>query len=212
MTLAATVCLVAAGTFAVTDWWAVARNNRRVEFVMKPATMIAFVAVALLIHPESGAERNWFVAALALSLAGDVFLMLRESLFVPGLAAFLLAHLAYIGGLRLEVHSATAVVIAAAVMLVVGGGLGSRVVRALRAGPHRDLSAPVIGYMLVISAMVATALATGDVVAALAALVFYSSDALIAEDRFVHPRTGQPVAIMVTYHAAQAAFVLSLLR
>src|SRR5205814_5119913 len=124
----------------------------------------------VLVHPEIGAQRSWFVAALALSLAGDVFLMLGENLFVPGLASFLLAHLAYVGGLRLEVHSGAAAVIGVAVMLIIGGGLGSRVVGALRAGPHRDLTGPVLGYMIVISAMVATALATGDVIAALAAL------------------------------------------
>ena len=46
--------------------------------------------------------RAWFVAALVLSLAGDVFLMLPKDLFVFGLGAFLLGHLAYIVGLHVD--------------------------------------------------------------------------------------------------------------
>ena len=43
------------------------------------------------------ARWGFTVAALSLSLAGDVLLMVRKDLFVAGLAAFLLAHLAYVG-------------------------------------------------------------------------------------------------------------------
>ena len=66
--------------------------------------------------------------------------------------------------------------------------------------------------MTVISVMVTCALATGNVLAAVGASLFFASDALIAWNRFVRPRAWVPVAIMVTYHLAQAGFVLSLLR
>ena len=42
------------------------------------------------------------------------------------------------------------------------------------------------------------------------AVFFMTSDALIGEDRFVQPRPWQPVAIIVTYHVAQALLVVSL--
>ena len=66
--------------------------------------------------------------------------------------------------------------------------------------------------MVVIGTMVATAIATGNVLAAAGAVVFAASDTMIAWDRFVgsFPRSG--VWIMVTYHVGQAALVLSLLR
>ena len=66
--------------------------------------------------------------------------------------------------------------------------------------------------MAVISAMLATALATGNVLAAAGAVLFVASDSMIAWDRFVHPFERAPVAIMVTYHLGQAGLVASLLR
>jgi uncharacterized membrane protein YhhN len=66
-------------------------------------------------------------------------------------------------------------------------------------------------YMVVISAMVTSALASGSWWAAAGASLFFASDALIAETRFVRPHRGAGVVIMVTYHLGQAGLVLSLL-
>jgi len=66
--------------------------------------------------------------------------------------------------------------------------------------------------MAVISAMLATALATGNVLAAAGAVLFVASDSMIAWDRFVRRFAWAPVAIMVTYHLGQAGLVASLLR
>jgi uncharacterized membrane protein YhhN len=73
-------------------------GNRTAEYVAKPLTMVVLIGVALALHPTSDAQRWWFVAALVLSLAGDVFLMLPNDMFVAGLASFLLAHVAYVVG------------------------------------------------------------------------------------------------------------------
>ena len=43
------------------------------------------------------------------------------------------------------------------------------------------------------------------------ALLFYVSDATLGWNRFVAPSRGAQVAVMVTYHLAQAGLVLSLL-
>src|SRR5262249_38270351 len=67
-------------------------------------------------------------------------------------------------------------------------------------------------YITVISAMLATALASGNVLAAIGAALFVASDSMIAWDRFVHRLAWAPVAIMVTYHLGQAGLVASLLR
>ena len=78
--------------------------------------------------------------------------------------------------------------------------------------PDGALRIAVSAYMVVISAMLATALATGNVVAGLGAALFVASDSMIAWDRFVRPWTWAPLAIMVTYHLGQAGLVASLLR
>jgi uncharacterized membrane protein YhhN len=64
--------------------------------------------------------------------------------------------------------------------------------------------------MAAISAMVASAVATGDLRAVAGAALFYASDTLIALDRFEQPRPWAGLAIMVTYHLGQLGLVLSL--
>lgn len=76
MTGAATASAVIASVIALVDWVAVQRRWRVVEWVCKPAVMVALVAMALSLHPLVHTARAWFVGALVLSLAGDVFLML----------------------------------------------------------------------------------------------------------------------------------------
>jgi len=69
---------------------------------------------------------------------------------------------------------------------------------------------PVAAYITVISTMVACAIGTGSALAIAGACSFYASDALIGWNRFVKSYAWGPVAIMVTYHLAQAGLVLSL--
>lgn len=213
MTTAAWVCLAIAVPLAVGDWIVVAPGTRekRLEYLLKPATMVALIAVALALDPESSAQRSWFVAALVLSLAGDVFLMLPADLFVAGLAAFLLAHVAYIVGFLVAGFDGGGALIGLAVVVIAGGTLGVRIVGAVRTR-HAALLAPVVVYMSVISAMVLAAFGSKEPLAIAGALLFYSSDSLIAGDRFVEPKRWARPAIMSTYHLAQAALVLSLLR
>ncbi|HVF73804.1 MAG TPA: lysoplasmalogenase [Acidimicrobiales bacterium] len=201
-----TALVVAIAVFAVADWVAVTRGDKRLEYVAKPATTALLVVAALALQPEDSTQRAWFVAALVLSLAGDVFLMLPRDAFVPGLASFLLGHLAYIAGLWREAGDLTPLV---AVPLVLAGVLGVRIVRSI---DDRKLLGPVVVYMLVITAMACVAATTGDWRAFVGAVVFMASDSMIAWNRFVSPFPYARLAIMSTYHLAQALLVLSLLR
>jgi uncharacterized membrane protein YhhN len=212
MTTAAWIALAVAGVFAVGNWTAVARGNKSLEYVCKPATMVALIGVALALEPEIDGRRTWFVVALVFSLAGDVFLMLPRDLFVPGLVSFLLGHIAYVVGLRVEGAGLGATMVAAAAVIVVSALVGTPVVRAVRRGAQSELTVPVVAYMVVISTMVACAVATGNALAAAGAGLFFASDTLIAWNRFVQPLVWAPVTIMVTYHAGQAGLVTSLVR
>jgi uncharacterized membrane protein YhhN len=195
----------------VGDWIAVARANKPLEYVCKPAVMVALIGVGLTLDPTHAGRRDWFVVALALSMLGDIFLMLPRDLFVAGLASFLLAHLAYVVGLRIDGGSGAAWAVAALAVLVVDVVLARRVLAAVRRD-HPDLTVPVVAYMLVISAMVSAALATGVALAIAGAVLFFASDTLIAWNRFVAPRKWMPLAIIVTYHVGQTGLVLSLAR
>ena len=184
---------------AFADWAAVATRARRLEYAAKPAALAVLVICAVR---DGGSA--WLVAALALSLAGDVFLMLPGDRFVPGLAAFLLAHVAYVAAFRAPAAVRLGWFVAA---LVVTAPLGLRILRA--AAP--ELRGAVAAYMAAIALMVASALASGIRLAALGAILFLVSDSLIAWDRFVGPHPWSAVAIIVTYHLGQLGLVAGLL-
>lgn len=212
MTAGAWTLLGVAGVLAAGDWLAVVRDDRRLEFVCKPGALAALIGVALTLDPAHGDVRAWFVLALALSLAGDVFLMLPSDRFVAGLASFLLAHVAYVVGLTRHGGSAGALFFAAVPVVIVTATLGARFLAAARARGHDELVGPLVAYMTVIAAMVTCALASGNALAALGAVLFMTSDALIAETRFVGARRCAPLVIMVTYHLGQAGLTLSLVH
>ncbi|MEI8001369.1 MAG: lysoplasmalogenase [Actinomycetes bacterium] len=211
MTGTAWAILVLTACAAVADWIAVAWGRVRVEFVAKPAATAGLVVLACAVTPVDPSVRTAFVVALVLSLIGDVLLMLPSDRFVPGLVAFLLAHVAYVVGFALSGGSAGALALGAVVTVVVAAPLGVRLLRAIRVG-EPALVVPVAVYMSIISAMVACATGWGNAWAVAGAWLFFSSDALIAEHRFVHPSRWGRVAVIVTYHLGQAGLVLSLVH
>ena len=206
MTSAAAFLLGMAAVFAVADWFAVWRGRKPLEYAAKPMALVALIGVTLTLVPEDESMRTWFVVALVLSLAGDVFLMLPRNLFVAGLASFLLGHVAYVLGFGVEQAWPWILVVGA-----VGACVGAPIVLALLRDGHRELLGPVLAYMAVISVMVAAAAGEGDVLALGGAALFMFSDSVIAWNRFVRPLAWAPVTIMVTYHLGQAGLVLSLL-
>ncbi|MBM3672031.1 MAG: lysoplasmalogenase [Actinobacteria bacterium] len=218
MTTSAGVLLGLAAVAALGDWVAVSREHTRLEHVCKPLALALLVGVAATLDPASSDQRTAFVIALVLSLIGDVALMLPSDRFVVGLGAFLLGHLAYIVGFGLLGGDAPDYLLGAVIVSVPAVLLARRYVRALASTGRRELIPPVVLYVAAIGAMVASAIAVGNEWAVIGATLFLVSDTLIAETRFgggsrpyVGPRPHGRVAIMVTYHLAQAALVVSLL-
>ncbi len=199
--------LIGAGVVGLGNWIAVAREHPRGIYVCKPLTLVLMIGAAITLDPRSSSARAWFVVALVLSLAGDVFLMLPTDAFVAGLSAFLLGHVAYVVGIN---QSSAGNWLLAIPVVVIAAGLGTRLVRGIRSHGHPELVPPVVAYVVTILVMVSSAVASGNAVMAVGAVLFMISDALIGEHRFVRERSWQPVAIMVTYHLAQALLVVSL--
>lgn len=194
---------------AVVDWWARWVGRRYVESRAKPLALVALIGVALTIDPVEPAVRPWFVVALACCLAGDV-LLLDDRRFTAGLAAFLLAHVAYtVGFVVANEWSGRQFATGAVLMLVVGARVGGRIVRAAdRESPA--LGWAVIAYLIAISCMFAAAAATGNRWAIAGGGLFVLSDAVLGWRRFVTTRAWMPVTIMVIYHLGQAGLVASL--
>jgi uncharacterized membrane protein YhhN len=215
MTTGAWIGLAIAAVCALANWWSRWRDHRPTELWSKPLTLVALIGVALAIDPAEPVVRWWFVAALVLSLAGDVFLLGDDRWFVPGLAAFLAGHLAYTVGfvvLGLVVADTWRwwpVAIAAVAVIALVLVIGRRIV-AGATSRDRALRLPVMAYLAVISTMLLAAAGAGNAWAIAGATLFVVSDTVLGWRQFVTPRPWMAPAIMVTYHLAQTGLVLSL--
>lgn len=211
VTTTAWVCSLIAAGAAAANWWSRWRDHRPTELWSKPLALVGLIGVALALDPSDPTVRWLFVVALVLSLTGDVFLLGGDRWFVPGLAAFLAAHIAYIAGF-LTIDERRWWLAAAAVVasLALAGTLGRRIVRGAIARSS-SLGVPVSAYLVVISAMLVAAAMTGNPIAVAGAALFVVSDTILGWRQFVERAAWMPVAIMVTYHVAQAALVASLL-
>ena len=218
---ALTIPLAIAAIAAVIDWvavWAGGTSGRRIERIAKPAVPVALLAAALLAHawtPEAQAARPWLVLGLVASLVGDV-LLLPPGRFVPGLLAFLAAHLAYlVAFLQLPGEEPWLVIgIAGAAVLLVTVGR-----KLVRAAAPLELAGPVAAYLVAITLMAVAATRTGEIGAIAGAWLFVASDAMLGWGRLRAPQPGLPrgggrtqrVAVHATYHLGQGLIVLALL-
>ena len=145
------------------------------------------------------------MAALACSMAGDALLMF-DGLFLPGLVAFLLAHLAY---LALFARGLPWLPSRAATLLVALLGVGMYAFL-WQGGLPAGLRVPVALYVLAIGLMVAQAVGRATRLrdgpawrVALGAGLFMLSDSLLATNRFVQPLPLAPLWVLGSYFIAQ---------
>jgi uncharacterized membrane protein YhhN len=152
---------------------------------------------------------------LAASLAGDV-LLLPPGRFVPGLGAFLMAHLAYLAAFLLLGGELAWLAAGLIIGVIVAVTVGRILLDAARAA---GLGVPVAAYLAVITLMAVAATRTGDPAAIAGAWLFVTSDALLGWGRFREPtpdgqRRRAPwlrTTVMVTYHLAQGLILLALI-
>jgi uncharacterized membrane protein YhhN len=209
VTASAAVLLLATAVAAVADWVAVQRSTLVLEYAAKPLVMVGLIAVALAVRPVNPGQRGLFVVALALGLASDVFLMLPRDMFLAGLVAALVEHIAYIAGFLTRGFHPLGFAFALAVALVSVATFLPPIYRAVR-GSAPALAVPVLAYVAVFVVMVAAAGASGSLVALAGALLFFYSDAILAWNRFVRPLPHGRLFNIVPYHVGEALLVLSL--
>jgi uncharacterized membrane protein YhhN len=151
--------------------------------------------------------KPYLLVALVFSAAGDI--LLEFNLFIVGLAAFLLAQLTYASvfvrfwqGLQTRWPAS---------LLLIGYIFGMAYLLVPTLG---DLQIPVIAYLIAISFMGLLAIHSSVhfLWAVLGALVFISSDSLIAIDKFIRPIPLRSYWIMITYYAAQVMIIHGLLE
>lgn len=185
-------------------------------FVAKPLTTVLLFVLAWPRGTDTPKLRRLVLVGLVLSLAGDVALLWPKEGFLPGLVAFLLAHLAYIAAFCTRAHFLSRRTPFAAYAMVAGA-----VLMHLWPGVPAALRVPVLLYVLCLASMAAQAAAvwlasrgTADAVlarsAAIGGVLFVASDALLATNKFAGPLPLAPLLVLSTYWAAQWFIVGSL--
>ncbi len=165
--------------------------------------------IALLLwlrQAPAGTYRRCIGIGLVFSLAGDILLDWPGDLFVFGLGAFLLGHLAY---LRAYCSDSRQPALPALLLALIAGGAMFAILASSGLG---ELLIPVACYATAISLMLWRALARlghpqlqprSTWLAAGGAALFVLSDSLIGIDRFVASFDAAPYAIILTYWLGQ---------
>lgn len=208
---------------AATDWLAVAKGWKKVEDIAKPAVMLFLLGLLARFGGLSSLPLICFALGIFFSLAGDIFLMLSfyrfsNRWFIPGLLAFLLAHLVYITGLNTPLPDVSPIwsMGLAVLLALTAARLLRRIIAGVRQKGLRRLVFPVELYGTVITLMVLSALLTlyntnwkmpAAGLVAIGALLFYFSDILLAWNKFVNPIRNGRLANMVLYHLGQFALI-----
>jgi uncharacterized membrane protein YhhN len=201
---------------AALDWLAVWKRWKRLRYLAKPAVMLVLLAWLL---SEGGLQGQllWFALGLVFSLTGDVFLILPEDRFLYGLVSFLLADLCYIAGFNTSLPPLNVASLALAVLIAMTGAqIYRRLVPALEQRGLERLKTPVLAYVIVHGTMLFSALLTlvrpdrewlpaAAVLASAGALLFFSSDLILAWNRFVAELSWGDLKVIITYHLGQIA-------
>lgn len=187
-------------------------DGRWLHWIAKPLATLLIAAIVWRADAAPPGYRRAILLGMAFSCIGDIALMLPLDAFVPGLIAFLLAHLCYIVAFRAGFRAGRGLLFATA-LLVVFAGINLAGLWPLL---PNDLRIPVVVYVVVLALMATLALArawannaatppapTSARWAAIGAVLFVISDSVLAWDRFGGGLPAATLCVLSTYYAAQ---------
>ena len=202
------------------DLFAVYNLNETLRYITKPLLMPLLIVLFISQTTRFNSSlKKWIVLALAFSWAGDVLLMFESTngnFFIFGLVAFLIGHIFYIlffenvirnEGLRKNYWWFLPVIVYyIALIYFLSPKLG-------------DMKLPVRIYGIVISYMLIQALQTGRIRNMAAAtfmiggaVLFITSDSILAINKFYESFAYGGIAIMLTYGIAQLLITLGAVK
>lgn len=188
----------------ILEIYGVLTSSGVLQFIAKPFLMVSLAAFYLV----SVSKPNFlYVSALFFSFWGDTLLLFKDDYFVFGLASFLVAHILFISVTakflqktsisKILIHSLPFVVFLVCLLLLIASSLN-------------ELLFPVIFYGIVISVFGVISFlvytqqkSTENLWLFLGALIFISSDSVLAINKFYQSQEIYGVVIMITYILAQ---------
>lgn len=176
----------------------------KLAFISKPFLITTLVVVYLV---SVNKPNFWFVSALFFSFWGDVLLLFNEQFFVFGLASFLLAHILYIkvtsSFITKTSYKKKGIAILPFLIFLI-------LFLSLIIDNLGEMKIPVFIYGIVISLFGIVSLlnyiqikSTENLWLFLGAIIFITSDSLIAINKFYAPNEMYQLLIMITYIVAQ---------
>ncbi|GEL78616.1 lysoplasmalogenase [Tenuibacillus multivorans] len=177
------------------------------ELFLKVLPIAFIILYAILNMPKSRHLIHYLIIiGLVFGAVGDVTL----HHFTIGLTAFLIGHLCYVVAFMTQWCSsfmrATSIVPIILFSYIIGHGLITSIVNSGK----QSLIMPIILYIMVISFMVWTAIMTRNLFAAIGAILFLISDAILAWNMFVVEIPYASVLVMLFYYGAQYLIAKSL--
>ena len=155
----------------------------------------------------------WFGLGMLLSLAGDVLLLWLDRMFLYGLAAFLLGHIAYLVGFNTPSSPVSLWAFLLAVIVGLGGArIMRRILSSIVEKGQARMRGPVAIYGAAISLMLLSAMlkltdptwdAGASLLVALGAFLFFLSDIVLAWNKFVTPIQNGRMLNIGMYHIGQ---------
>lgn len=211
------ILMVLALVFAALEALALWKYWHRLEYIAKPAVMVVLF-IWLLTSVGMNGALIWFGLGILFSLLGDVLLMISlDRMFLPGLVAFLLAHVAYVIGFNIPLPLFSAWSLIFAFMVGLGGTrIIRRIVDSLASSGNVRMRTPILIYSLVISLMLLSAMmkltditwsANASALVSLGALLFYLSDIVLAWNKFVAPIQYGRIYNIGLYHLGQITLI-----
>jgi uncharacterized membrane protein YhhN len=192
---------LAVAALLVAQW----RGVRAGVVVAKPLASLGFVAAALAAGAIDTVYGRLVLAALCLSMLGDVLLIPRgrPKSFGAGVLAFLLGHVVFALAFVRRGSDLVALILASSLAALPLYPVG----RWLRPHVPASFRVAVGAYVGVISGMLVCAAgasaASGDARILIGALLFYASDLSVARDRFVTRAFANAAWGLPLYYAGQ---------
>jgi uncharacterized membrane protein YhhN len=210
---------LATAFFCLVDLFLVATKNEEYRLISKPFIIPCILGIYLfsIDNIKTKWKDDMIVFGLISSWLGDILLQF-DNLFIPGLIAFLLAHIFYIKFLVTTKSENTSFFKLRPVMLI--AVLAYLIELMTLLWPHLgSLKIPVLTYGITISVMLSCALwqyqkldARTSLLLIIGASFFVASDSLLAINKFKTQLEFGSIAIMTTYIIAQLFIVIGAIR
>lgn len=192
--------------------WAYYGGRPALAGTLKALPILLLAAAVMATSPGGSTYGRLVAAGLVCSALGDVCLVSR-AWFVPGLASFLVGHVFYLAAFAGAGPLPVARPAAFGTIAIVAAGLLGYL------WPHLGRVRPAVAlYVVTIASMACAAVARAATpgippfsgrAAAFGALLFMTSDGVLAIDRFARRLPAAHAWVMCTYYAAQTAIAAS---